>query len=309
MNKQKNKLSMLTGVALILMCVGLLACVVSVALMGFRFTSIPEQLDARRGDRLLVEYRTEGSDVVSRIEVDTSNVKVVLRESKDRSAGLTYHEDEDTTYRRTLEGGVLRLERDKRFSWNFFSFDFDFDDEVVVFVPQGGSTVDVEVETSNSNIECLEQVAFGDLRLTTSNGRVELKGPSADSFDIKSSNGRLALNELITAGNLIANTSNARIEAANIKARGVELGTSNGQIELDDIDAQAIDLKTSNAKIIGRLPKTEMNYNFDIKTSNSKIILGGQELGNPYSRQNQSATTDFFAKTSNGRIEVAFAEY
>ena len=174
----------------------------------------------------------------------------------------------------------------------------------VDFEVTGPPTVDVEVDTSNGQIEISEVI--GILQLDTSNGAIDVSDVVGE-VDASTSNGTIAVDTF--EGILDINTSNGRIEMESVVAV-VEARTSNGQIEfsgtlINEFDHQ---MATSNGRIDVALP-ADASLIIEARTSNASIstnlLLIRDTAGNEWSAVlNPPGTGTLTLETSNGGIEI-----
>ena len=165
-------------------------------------------------------------------------------------------------------------------------------------------TVDVEVETSNGQIEVSDVI--GILRLDTSNEAIDVADVLGE-VDASTSNGTISVDTY--EGILDLDTSNGRIEMTSITGV-VNAQTSNGRITFDGTLIEGADhrMATSNGRIDVTLP-ADASLIIEARTSNASIstdlLLIGDTAGNEWNAVlNPPATGTLTLDTSNGSIEI-----
>ncbi len=106
------------------------------------------------------------------------------------------------------------------------------------------------------------------LPIKSSNGRIDVTG-IAGQFDLSTSNGIITAQDV--DGTVSAQTSNGRVSVTG--GRGIlRLGSSNGIVEVRDVQANGIDLSTSNGRIsfAGSLAPGSKNT---VETSNGSVSM------------------------------------
>lgn len=130
--------------------------------------------------------------------------------------------------------------------------------------------VDVRGSTSNGAVEL---TAVGDVEVQTSNGRIELEDV-AGTVDAETSNGRIIGRDLNGNGVRVS-TSNGGIELELGEPQDVEASTSNGSIELTVPTAgYQVSTETSNGRTDIEIPSDpDGEFTLDLRTSNGSITV------------------------------------
>jgi len=167
-----------------------------------------------------------------------------------------------------------------------------------------GFQYDLKLETSNGKVE-VGALECGTIDVETSNGRIDLDGASAAIAELETSNGRIRCRG--AAKKLVAETSNGSIFVAPASPAGdavYELETSNGSIEVQlaasgDV-GYSIEAETSHGGIHVDLP----NLVYQVNTRS----MGHKEIVASTARYEAKANRlRIKAETSNGSISVVKA--
>ena len=139
--------------------------------------------------------------------------------------------------------------------------------DYTVEVPVG---VEVRGSTANGRIELS---AVGEVEVQTSNGRIELEEVTG-SVDAETSNGRIIGRDLNGAGVRVT-TSNGAIELELGEPQDVEARTSNGSITLEvPSDSYQVSTETSNGSTDIEVPNdADGRFSLDMRTSNGSITV------------------------------------
>lgn len=268
-----------------------------------------------------IECNYSASNEITKVNLDTSNVDIIIKQSNDSKINVTYFEDNNTKYIIDKSGSTLNIKKEYKTSWfsrSFFNFDLS-SIYVKIEIPKDYSG-DLVIETSNGKIE-LNHVTLRYLELKTSNGRIDIGNVIvADTFDVKTSNGKIELNNVeaecditcitnngkinltnvSTSSNIKCDTSNDKINLRNVKGDYVDIKTSSGKIEFYEIDVKSsLKLKTSNDPIEGTIIGSESDFRITSKTSNGKNNLA-ERIG--------SGDKVLDVKTSNDNIKINFTQ-
>ena len=155
-------------------------------------------------------------------------------------------------YQAVQKGNTVEVTADGKGGFNLFRRGGGA--EVVIVVPK---STDLDLETSNGNIEVegVEVTALASLK--SSNGRVTLTDVGGDLM-VKTSNGSINIHDF--NGQMDGRTSNGRIDFTGTLRSNSEnrLRTSNGSINVTLVNTPGVevDASTSNGKVKSQLPIT-----------------------------------------------------
>lgn len=265
-----------------------------------------------------VDVETEIEEEINEVFLKSSNASIKLYPSKDSQFHVKYNENEHNGYEIDVRDGKLSVERTSNYEWHDYIFTFCFETQYLqVYVP-ADFMGNIRVESSNEPMFA-EDVTFQSLTLVTSNGKVELKGVTAnDSISVKNGNGKIILTDVtvknrmdlndqnssvlltnVSVGSLIAENSNGRIVCDSVTAKtDIDLQTSNGTLSLKKVSfGDEMSCKNSNGSITGTLCGQMSDYTIHAKTSNAKCNLP----------ENFTEGTKLLkVKNSNAKISIDF---
>lgn len=199
---------------------------------------------------------------ISTIQLVDSSGSVTVRGDDDASEvtierTVSYRGDREVDETHRIDGDTLEL----RGCGRRCSVDY------TVELPAG---VDVRGSTSNGSIELS---AVGEVDVLTSNGRIELE-EVAGSVDAETSNGRIIGRDLNGDGVRVS-TSNGAIELELGEPQDVEASTSNGAITLEvPPESYRVSADTSNGSTDIEVPNdADGRFSLDLRTSNGSITV------------------------------------
>ena len=107
---------------------------------------------------------------------------------------------------------------------------------------------DIDIETSNGNVDIENLNVNNDIGIETSNGRIKVNTLVANNIEFDSSNGEVIV-ENIAGKDINIDTSNGRIDVNECRGAEIELNTSNAEIEAFECYGKEVILDTSNGDI------------------------------------------------------------
>jgi hypothetical protein len=214
------------------------------------------------------------------IDVTAENVSVKLIETSgsDFIISRNYVEKEGETYEVTLEGNDITVLHDAPLQINFwFNIDDLADlfvkDEIIIELPQGVLVEDVKIRTTNARVE-INSLTADLLLVETSNAQIDVSGTVLDEMSLDSSNGSITIQDVIVSDSAIIDTSNAQVKVKYSEIEHIEVDTSNGKIILTNVLSDYMNLDTSNANVsIEGVTTTSSDATLIIDTSNGSVDL------------------------------------
>lgn len=146
-----------------------------------------------------------------------------------------------------------------------------------------------------------------DFQAQTSNGRITIAAEFKCGLDLRSRNGRIEVHS--GQGEVRLSTSNGRIELGRVKLSGTSsVTTSNGRIsgEINFTEGGSHLFQTSNGNVSLRLP-TDTKGSFDLATTNGRIDfrLGEEAISGRRAFSFSNGTgLSIRVRTSNGSISL-----
>lgn len=233
-------------------------------------------------------YESEKLDKINEIDMDVSNLKVVIAPSegdyyKVVCDAYNVHEEPQIE----IKEGVLTVKQKDDFM--LFNFDFSFDfrpSTITVYVPNDNDFKNITVKSSNSAVRFEQAV-------------------NVDYANIDTSNGVIYIEKMTCNERLNVKTSNGAIDCDGTFNGDVTLKTSNGAIDITGKYAKGVEAKSSNGRISAMIEGRRKDYDLELDTSNGSIRIDGSKVDDDYYENNKS-DCEIYLKSSNGSIEVDF---
>lgn len=278
---------LIVALALIVSGAGIFA--VGIVLGGSKNVSFDKNgLKIGTGDDF--HYESENLDEISEINIDVSNLKVVIAPSdgdyyRVKCDAYGVHEEPQIE----IENGVLTVKQEEKFMVFNFDFSFDFRPNVMtIYVPDYSDFKNITINSSNSAIRFEQAV-------------------NVDYVNIDTSNGAIYIEKMTCNKRLNVKTSNGAIDCEGTFNGGATLKTSNGAIDIAGKYAEGVEAKTSNGRISASIEGRRKDYNLNLDTSNGTMRIDGNKVGDDYRESNKS-NYEIYLKSSNGSIDVDFID-
>ena len=248
-------------------------------------------------------------DQFNAIDFDFDNRRVYILESSDNQVHLSYytHERDDKAFDDT--GDSLSLSITRKWYYNLLSFDFFADRdyfEVYLYLPLGSSIDNIDVKSSNGKLNIDTPFTFDRVRLSTSNGDIDIRNIQANTLNANTSNGDIALDTLSVVNKVNLDTSNGKVLLNQVVADEIDAQTSNGRIYAENITCPDIKLDTSNGRIYLSIIGDKDDYAVTLSTSNGDQIYDGLDVASE--NINPSGTKEAVLDSSNGDVEIEFLD-
>ncbi|MCK5732459.1 MAG: DUF4097 family beta strand repeat protein, partial [Tenericutes bacterium] len=216
------------------------------------------------------------ADEFETLDFDFENRDMFVGESEDDQIRVVYYVTEKDSVSVTESEDTLYLLNDVEwynqiFTWiNQLSSDDYYD--VYIYVPTS-EEYNLDLDTSNGNLEIASLDNIKSFRFDSSNGRINISDVEADLLDIDTSNGTITVENTIVNGTVNLNSSNGRIILTNVTTDSqIIADTSNGRIEATDIKCHSIMLDTSNGNVSLEIVGDKLDYEVKMDTSNGDYI-------------------------------------
>lgn len=149
------------------------------------------------------------------------------------------------------KGSNISIEKE-RYKFSLFNWG-NFSEKVIIVVPSdavasyfadmsngdinisGIIATNIEIDTSNGEINFYDIQVNNEIEVSTSNGTINIEKITANKMKFDSSNGKANVKN-IKADEITIDTSNGSINAYECYGREVELDTSNGSITLENLE-------------------------------------------------------------------------
>ena len=168
---------------------------------------------------------------------------------------------------------------------------------MVVYLPDdfGG---EISLKTTNGDIKAGGLSLDENLTLETNNGIIELSDSDAYSISALTSSGRIAFDRL-SAIDIEAETSDAGITLTDLTIKRLTANTSNGPIDFSGLLGEKFEFTTSDGNISGSIDSQESLFSIITEADGGSC--------SPKSNENDRAQYQLTAKTSDGDINIRFA--
>lgn len=241
--------------------------------------------------------------------LDLDNRNVVIEESEDNRIHLQYYVHEKDLVEFEDSDNELSLTISRKWYYNIFNFDIFSDKEyykVYLQLPTDLAVDILDVSTSNGKVDCKVDNVFTNVRLTSSNGRIDVANLSSDDLLAVTSNGDMDLNDLTINNSVNLGTSNGDITINNLTTKEIDADTSNGKITAQNIISEDIILDSSNGRIYLLVLGDKDDYRVTLSTSNGDKIYDGLKIDS--GTINASGIKTISLDSSNGDVEVNFTD-
>ena len=257
-------------IALILVIAGILLFGTAVALAGGdlrKFSTVEEYMEKN--------YTVNAAKISSLVVSDIDN-GINIQPSPDDEIRITYYENRKKSYDINISAsGELSVICRSDMKWydyiGIFNSDW-YNTTVTILIPESLSA-EVKLNTSNGRID-VENVNVDKFYAKTSNGSINLESVYIDGpVSLTSNNGRVSVNNTSSAGHFEIDTSNGAIKVENLTAGGkISADNKNGSINFQNVKADgAVLIKSSNGALIAK--NTVANGNFEMNVSNGRIEI------------------------------------
>jgi len=246
-------------------------------------------------------------DELSSFYLDFDNRNVNILESEDNKVHLKYYIHDKDLVEYEVSEKELNFTISRKWYYNIFSFDIFSSKEyfkVYLYIPSGMNINILDVSTSNGKVDFDVDNIFDIIRLTSSNGRIDISNLTATNIKASTSNGDITLNDITINDFINLDSSNGDIILSSVTAKEIEADTSNGKIDAQDIISDDIVLDSSNGRIYLSVKGDKDDYRVTLSTSNGDKIYDGLKIES--GTVNTSGTKFISIDSSNGDVEVTF---
>jgi DUF4097 and DUF4098 domain-containing protein YvlB len=249
------------------------------------------------------------SDDFDSINFDFDNRHVYITESPDDLIHVKFylHEKDELTY--SDSSPELNIEISRKWYFSIFTFDIFTNKDyfkVLLSLPTSTTVENLDINTSNGELELNITNVFDSINLSTSNGRIDLVNFTVKDLVANSSNGDVMVDEISAINSINLKTSNGAIDLSKVTAPDIKANTSNGRITAEDIISEDISLDTSNGRIYLVVIGLKDDYRVTLSTSNGDEIYDGLKVAS--GTINTDGIYRISLDSSNGDVEVAFVE-
>ena len=281
--------------------VALLVCLLSFSTLFASCRILSQKLVS--ADYETYTYPVEGE--FTKIEIDTHVTDVTFALAEDGEARVVCEEPEELHHTVKVEDKTLKIALEGTKSWSFYTKDMT----MVVYLP-ATDYESLQIGNSTGDVCIPSGYSFGELKITLSTGKIDLKEISAKTIDLEVSTGKITAEKIdcseaisvqtstgkallndVTCKNLSSTGSTGNLELCDVVAsESFNLKRSTGNIHFERCDAETITVETSTGKVVGTLRSDKI---FIAKSSTGSINVPETISGGVCK-----------ITTSTGRIEI-----
>ncbi|HIX92622.1 MAG TPA: DUF4097 domain-containing protein [Firmicutes bacterium] len=257
---------------------------------------------------------TFASDVNRALDIDIHNCDLIVATADDlpdNSIVVDVFESDDYKYEFTTADNTLYVTDSQaapeQQTLDIFGFKINLGAKekapvytglvMVVYLPDdfGG---EISLKTTNGDIKAGGLSLDENLTLETNNGIIELSDSDAYSISALTSSGRIAFDRL-SAIDIEVETSDAGITLTDLTIKRLTANTSNGPIDFSGLIGEKFEFTTSDGNISGSIDSQESLFSIITEADGGSC--------SPKSNENDRAQYQLTAKTSDGDINIRFA--
>ena len=262
---------------------------------------------ATREDYAPADQFEQAAAAITAINITLENRRIEFYPTDDETILIDYYESEYDQIDVTVNGGTIIVENETRPYLLFGSFGFLFDTEILtvsVGLP-AATSITIDADTANGEIDLASFTEIGALTLKTSNGAININAIEAPSCEVRTSNGAIVIRDVTLTERLNATTSNGRVELSDVTSPEIDAVTSNGHIDAADIVTQDMHLLTTNGDVDAAIIGSIDDYRVKMQTTNGSYYLNGTKVSVNAYNTNLSDIIDL--TTANGNIRLSFS--
>ncbi len=133
----------------------------------------------------------------------------------------------------------------------------------------------ISANGKNGRIHVSDLHCRADIKMRTANACSTAENCDVNQLSLTTSNARVTLENVRVEGEVRVKSTNGRIEAKSVVAPSLlALETSNGAVRSEDCVSDEINIRTSNASVSGRLSGSMTDYDIESHTVNAENELG-----------------------------------
>lgn len=242
-------------------------------------------------DKITKNYSPEEIAGLTNISVDIFNRALYVLPSETDEIIVQYYNTPYGKITEKLEDS--RLSFDESIVVKIFHFGLDWLKSLMypdynrfyLYLPEN-LTVNLKLNTTNGRLE-IKNINLTELKGATSNGRIVLEDLNATKIDVASSNGAIIA---------------SRVEALE----SIKLKTSNGRISVDGMETPYLFCDTSNGRINVEIEGNKDEYYINMTTTNGSYYVNGEKSRNA-EINDEDLAKKIILDTSNGDISIFFS--
>ena len=228
-------------------------------------------------------YPVEGS--FTKIEIDTRMTDVTFARAEDGGSRVVCEEPEELHHTVKVENETLKITLEGKKDFSFYTKDMT----MVVYLP-ATDYESLQIGNSTGAVRIPSGYSFGELKITLSTGKIDLKEISAKTIDLEVSTGKITAEKIDCSEAISVQTSTGNATLTDVTCKALNSTGSTGNLELCDVVAsESFNLKRSTGNI--RFARCDAGA-ITVETSTGKVVgtLRSDKI--------------FIAKSSTGSINV-----
>lgn len=262
----------------------LLTFFLGVIALGVAFIGISFVLNANRNEPQTITCNLV--EPFTNIFLDVNEESVSILPTTSETGYVTYEKTDKITYSVQIKNGALHIAvQDERSWFDYVGIHFGTR-KVELRLPQTAYE-SLSVTTSSGDITCDEGLAFANVKLCSTSGKIDFRSTASDKVTANSMSGSITIanfqNAQIkaesTSGKIVCKNGNAEFVTLHstsgsvvlenvLASESIHVETKSGSISLDRCDGESLILKSTSGSIRGTL-LSEKNFQ---ATSNSGSI-------------------------------------
>lgn len=239
-------------------------------------------------------------DMIHTVKVQTENVRIRIRTVEDGPVRVYFKPREGQDIVTCEEkDGVFSFEHKMKGTFHLNWLNLFMEYNAVTLELPSSFAGNLWIQTKNGAIKGSGMMNLAQAEITSTNGKIKLENSKVDQLRIKSSNARIELANM-SGSSAAAVAGNGIISAKECRfPEQITLETQNGTVSGKNLISDCITLQTCNGLVSGSIIGNENDYNIECSTINGFCNLN--------SVQSPTRTKSLNAKTHNGRIQIEFA--
>ena len=162
-----------------------------------------------------------------------------------------------------------------------YTRDFDF---LIHTINEQNHYIGIDTQKSNKGYSAritvnIPENLVKNLKIETSNSKIEAENLDIDYVEFTTSNGKISLSS-VAANSIVCKTSNSKISAKDIEADTLECTTTNGKIVLETLDVRKIDARYTNGSINIDTIKSNAKE-LSLNSTNGGLYIEGLDYSRP----------------------------
>ncbi len=259
-------------------------------------------LDVSGGEAKVITKNVEESVDLAEFDslmVETSSADVIVMRGDSYKIEYTTREGREPIIEE--EGGKLTV---KQAPMGLVLFDFNFGsvgNKYVIYVPDNGKTIDLDVVTSSGDIMLDRINASGSV--VVSSGDVVLNDIKGESINVQTSSGDINIDKGEYKGVDFKATS-GDVNLLRVMSDTISCKTSSGDIDIYDSETDELSCDATSGEVTVQLNGDPEEYSYDVHVSSGDIVVNGIETDGKEFSKDAAGDKSVNAHASSGDIDI-----